>query len=286
MRTLRTAPLVLAVLLATGRAEAQEPRLYFEQDGEGQPLVFVADWAHDTGSWFRLLPLVRDGRRMIRYDPRGQGRSEAPPDGNLSLDAHVRDLDRLVTGLGLERVDLLGVGTGGIIALEFARREPGRVRSVTAVSPRVGWSPSELEFWNRFLGAYSRVGRPTLGEYSSVLMELWFGTMVVTRETWLEPFYDLMLRRQSAEALVASLAAWLSAEPRLGTSQVLVPVLVVRGERDHGGERDGEIRAAFPWFQRIRLTGAGAQPQVDAPGALAAELERFLDVAEAAAGSR
>lgn len=283
MRMPRTAPLLLVLLLGVGRAGAQEPRLFFEQDGEGRPLVLVADWAHDTGSWFRVLPGLRDGRRLIRYDPRGQGRSETPPRGDGSLDAHVRDLDRLVRGLGLERVDLIGVGTGGAIALEFARREPGRVRSVTAVSPRVGWTPAELEFWNRFLDAYDRVGRPSLGEYSSVLVGRWFGTGVVSREAWLEPFYDLMLRRQSAEALVAGLAAWLSAEPRLGTTPVPVPVMVVRGEHDPAGGRDGEIRAAFPWFERVRLAGVGVQPQVEAPGALLAELERFDARVEAGA---
>lgn len=284
MPLLRIATASLAAVVLAGSAApatAQEPRLFYEQDGTGTPVVFVGDWAHATTAWFRVLPGLRaPGRLLVRYDPRGQGRSEVPVTGQYALENHVRDLGRLVEGLGLERTHLVGAGTGAITALEYARREPGRVISVTAVAPRVGWSQSEREWWARFLGAYDRVGRPTMAEYTSVLVGHWFASPFVSRETWVEPFYDLMLRRQSAPALVESLWAWLSTDPRLGETRVPVPVLVVRGENDAGGERDGEIRAAFPWFRRVRLPGAGLRPEIEAPGALALEVSRFLDWAE------
>lgn len=267
-------------------APAQEPRLFYEQDGAGTPVVFVGDWAHSTVAWFRILPGVRTpDRQLIRYDPRGQGRSEVPVDGAYGPDAHVRDLGRLIDGLGLDRTHLVGAGTGAATALEYARREPGRVISVTAVGPRIGWSESEREWWGRFLGAYDRVGRPTMGEYSSVLVGRWYASAFVSRETWIEPFYDLMLRRQSAPALIESLWGWLSTDVVLGSTRVPVPVLVIRGERDPGGERDGEIRAAFPWFRRVRLPGAGLRPELESPAGVTAEVNRFLEWADGGAGA-
>lgn len=278
------AALALALGAPAPPASAQEPRLFYEQDGTGTPVVFVADWAHATGAWFRILPRLRvPGRQLIRYDPRGQGRSEVPVDGAYGPEVHVRDLARLIEGLGLERVHLVGAGTGAATALEYARREPGRVISVTAIAPRIGWSTPEREWWARFLGAYDRVGRPTMGEYSSVLVGRWFASGVVTREEWIEPFYDLMLRRQSAAALIESLWGWLSTDVELGESRVPVPVLVLRGEGDPGGERDGEIRTAFPWFRRTRLPGVGQRPELEAPGALTAEVNRFLAWADGGA---
>lgn len=278
------AALVLALGGRALPAPAQEPRLFYEQDGTGTPVVFVADWAHTTGAWFRILPELRvPGRQLIRYDPRGQGRSEVPVDGAYGPDVHVRDLARLIEGLGLERTHLVGAGTGAATALEYARREPGRVISVTAVAPRIGWDASEREWWGRFLGAYDRVGRPTMGEYSSVLVGRWYASATVRREGWIDEYYDLMLRRQSAPALIESLWGWLSADVELGSSRVPVPVLVIRGESDPGGERDGEIRAAFPWFRRTRLTGVGLRPELEAPGALTAEVNRFLAWADGGA---
>ena len=49
------------LLLVSAPADAQGPRLFYESDGTGTPIILVPDWGHDTGSWFRILPLLRRG---------------------------------------------------------------------------------------------------------------------------------------------------------------------------------------------------------------------------------
>src|SRR5688500_10600750 len=70
--------LVLLALVGAAPSSAQEPRLFYEEDGDGPPVVLIADWAHDTSTWFRLLPALRPGLRLVRYDLRAHGRSESP----------------------------------------------------------------------------------------------------------------------------------------------------------------------------------------------------------------
>ena len=266
-------------LLATVPALAQEPRLFYETDGEGQAVVFVPDWAHDTGSWFRLLPQLRsEGRWLIRYDLRGQGRSEAPVDGDYSLSAHDADLVRLLDGLGVERAQLVGSGLGGAIALRFALQHPERALAVVAIDPRLGWTAAERDGWERLLGAWERIGGPTLGEYSSVLVERWLGTRFADANPWVVPWYDLMLRRQSASALIASLRAALAGGVDLSVAApVDTPTLVVVGEDWSGIRQIDGMERTFPRLWRERLDDSRAQPALDAPGALAERLVEFLD---------
>jgi pimeloyl-ACP methyl ester carboxylesterase len=269
----------IGLLLASLPALAQEPRLFYEAEGEGVPVVFVPDWAHDTGSWFRLLPSLRsEGRRLIRYDLRGQGRSEVPADGDYSLSAHEADLVRLLDGLGVERAQLVGTGLGGAIALRFALLHPERALAVVAIDPRLGWTSAEREGWERLLGAWERIGGPNLGEYASVLVERWLGTRFADANPWVVPWYDLMLRRQSASALIAALRAALAGGVDLSVAApVDTPTLVVVGE-DWSGIRQVEgMGEAFPRLWRERLEDSGAQPALDAPVALAERLSEFLD---------
>ena len=272
-----TALLVAAAfLLAAAPLGAQGPRLFYESDGDGTPVVLVPDWAHDTGSWFRILPLLRaQERRLIRYDLRGQGRSEAPADGDYSLAAHRADLLRLLDGLGVDRAHLAGTGLGGSIALGFALEHPERVLSVTAAEPRVVWEDSEREAWSQLLGAWQRIGRPTLGEYTSVLVERWLGTEFATRNGWALPWYDLMLRRQSATDLIASMRAWLVESPPAPAAPSGVPALVVYGEEGMTAFEGEWLESAFPGAWSERLEDSRLEAALDAPAELARRLEEF-----------
>ena len=264
------------LLLAFAPADAQGPRLFYESDGAGTPIVLIPDWAHDTGSWFRILPLLRaQDRRLIRYDLRGQGRSEAPADGDYSLAAHRADLLRLLDGLEIERAHLAGTGLGGSIALGFALEHPERVLSVTAAEPRVDWESSERDSWSRLLEAWERIGRPTLGEYTSVLVERWLGTEFAVRNGWAVPWYDLMLRRQNAAALIAGRWAWLMESVAAPPAPSQVPALVVFGEEGMTAFEGEWLESAFPGAWRERFENSRSEPALDAPEELARRLDEF-----------
>ena len=270
--------ILVLLLLATAPARAQAPRLYYEADGAGTPVVLVPDWAHDTGTWFRLLPPLRaDGRRLIRYDLRGQGRSEVPSDGDYSLAAHRADLLRLLDGLEIERAHLVGSGLGAAIVLGFALEHPERALSVAALDPRLAWSESDRGSWQQLLAAWERIGRPTLGEYASVLVGRWLDTEFVVRNDWVVPWYDLMLRRQNASALIASMRSWLGESVDLAGAPSGTPALVVVGGRGALGPQGEALSAAFPRVWRERLDGSRSQPALDAPEELAERLAEFLD---------
>jgi len=276
MKILATIPFLLALLASP--AWAQGPSLFYEADGEGPPVVFVPDWAHDASSWFQLLPELRPGWRLVRYDPRGHGRSAAPEDGDYSLRAHVGDLERLLDGLEIERTSLVGSGAGAAIALAYAHAHPEKVTVVVAIAPRVGWTDEERAWWDRFFEAYDRVGRPSLAAYTSVLVDRWFGAEFANRHPWMVAFYDLMLRRQAPAPLVASLERWLVTDFIREPARD-VPVLVVWGGRHRSRSGEARVRMAFPRFERAVVRDAGQKPAFHSPreagGVVRSFLERF-----------
>ncbi|MGH7570569.1 MAG: alpha/beta fold hydrolase [Gemmatimonadota bacterium] len=261
------------------RLPSQPPELYFEADGEGPTIVFVPDWAGDSSVWFRILPLLRDGHRLVRYDPRGQGRSEAPEDGDYSVEAHRDDLFRVMDALDVETADIVAAGLGCRIAIKAALARPERFASLTLIEPHLAWTNDEASFWGRFLQAWERTGRPSLGEYAAVIVGHRFDEQFVIRERWIVDFYDLLLRRQDPEELIASLRTWLSSVLALPDSRNPVPVLIVRG----GGPGDIEplgdprIRATFSYTRRVWIPEAGRTPQIETPRELVERIgERWV----------
>lgn len=101
--------------------------LYYERAGEGPPLLFISG----TGGDLRVKPNVFDGGLgrafdLIAYDQRGLGRSDKP-DVRYSMADYADDAAALLDGLGFERIKVVGVSFGGMVAQELVLRHPTKV---------------------------------------------------------------------------------------------------------------------------------------------------------------
>src|SRR3954454_13562330 len=94
--------------------EKQSPiELYYEDHGNGKPIVLIHGWPLSGRSWEYQVPaLVEAGRRVITYDRRGFGNSSQPWRG-YDYDTLARDLDALLRHLDLRDVTLVGFSMGG-----------------------------------------------------------------------------------------------------------------------------------------------------------------------------
>jgi 3-oxoadipate enol-lactonase len=105
-----------------------EVTLWWAESGgaDGTPLVAIQGLGYTADMWFRVLPGLSAGRRMIRFDNRGVGRSNVPPTP-WSIADMVGDTVAVLDAAGVERADVLGVSMGGLIAQELALGHPDRV---------------------------------------------------------------------------------------------------------------------------------------------------------------
>ena len=107
-------------------------RLAFAEVGQGPPLVRTGRWLthleYDWESpvWRPFLHELAAGRRVIRYDARGNGLSDWDA-ADISFEAFVRDLETVIEASGVKRFALLGMSQGVAVSIAYAVRHPERV---------------------------------------------------------------------------------------------------------------------------------------------------------------
>jgi pimeloyl-ACP methyl ester carboxylesterase len=116
-------------------AELPGARLWFEDSGGAGPVVVLLHAG--TGScrmWRHQVPaLAGAGLRVIAYDRRGHGRTEANEAGVAA-----EDLAALLAHLRIASAHLVGTAAGAIVALDFALSQPQRVRRLVLANTHGG----------------------------------------------------------------------------------------------------------------------------------------------------
>ncbi|MBV9314895.1 MAG: alpha/beta fold hydrolase, partial [Pseudonocardia sp.] len=125
-------------------------RLHIEVDGPLDApitLVLIHGWTLDTRSWAPVTRvLTAPGHpplRVVRYDHRGHGRSDAVAKADMTIDALADDLAQLITHrVPVGPVVLAGHSMGGMTAMALAQRYPElvarRVAGLALISTAVG----------------------------------------------------------------------------------------------------------------------------------------------------
>ncbi|ACH37117.1 chloroperoxidase/bromoperoxidase, non-heme-type [Citrifermentans bemidjiense Bem] len=99
--------------ITVGKENSCNIDLYYEDMGEGQPVVLIHGWPLSSRSWERQVPaLLKAGFRVIAYDRRGFGQSSRPGSG-YDYDTLADDLHALMTRLDLRKAVLVGFSMGG-----------------------------------------------------------------------------------------------------------------------------------------------------------------------------
>lgn len=92
--------------------------LYYEDNGDGDPVVFVHGWTCNRHFFGDQIAALRDDRRVLALDLRGHGDSEAPQHG-LTMERVATDVRELVDYLGLTSVSLVGWSMGAHVIFDY-----------------------------------------------------------------------------------------------------------------------------------------------------------------------
>jgi len=129
-------------------------RLKYVDRGSGDAIVFVHNGSVSHRLWDYQLGYFERSHRVIAPDLLGLGASDRP-DIRYTADDYVAQLTHLVDELGLDRFHVVGCCLGGSIALEFARRQPTRVETLTVITAA---TPKTIS--SGFLGLFEKISRP------------------------------------------------------------------------------------------------------------------------------
>lgn len=93
-------------------------KLYYEVEGEGEPIVFVHGWSCAHDSFTEVIRHMKNQYRCISYSHRGHGASDTA-EGGYTLPQLARDLHELIEYLNLKDVTLVGHSMGGYTVYEY-----------------------------------------------------------------------------------------------------------------------------------------------------------------------
>jgi pimeloyl-ACP methyl ester carboxylesterase len=111
-------------------AELEERRVYYEEHGEGDPVLLINGLGADHTTWGLQTEFFRDHFRVIVFDNPGVGQTEGPR-GPYTSALFADVAARLLRFLGLARAHVVGASMGGLIAQQVAVRHAELVRSLT-----------------------------------------------------------------------------------------------------------------------------------------------------------
>ncbi|MFT3691003.1 3-oxoadipate enol-lactonase [Paenirhodobacter sp.] len=247
--------------------------LHIRDDGprDGRPVVFANSLGTDLRVWDALLPMLPPGLRIVRFDKRGHGLSDAPP-APYRLDTLVDDAEALCETLGLTGVTFVGLSIGGLIGQGLAAKRPDLLRALVLMDTAAQIGSAEM--WQARIDTIRAQGIAAL---QGPIMERWFTAPF--RDT--NPEFALwcnMLTRTTVEGYIGCCAAIAAADLTESTRALRLPVLALAGDEDGSTPPDlVRATAALCGAEFHLIPDAGHIPCVEQPAATAARLTAFLE---------
>ncbi|MBC8160985.1 MAG: alpha/beta hydrolase [Roseiflexaceae bacterium] len=217
-----------------GYIDVGDLKIYYEDHGVGWPLVLLHGGL-TTGDmmWGDRVPALAQYFRVIVPDSRGHGRTNNPA-GTLNYSQMADDVAGLISALGLIRPTIIGYSDGAQIALELGLRHPDQMTAL--ILGGVVTQPT-----TQYLAAlgdmgFSQPGQLDFDQFERVYPEF-FDTIKTAHAHVYGPEYWRRFFLQISEL-------WLGlptyADEALAT--ILVPSLIITGDRDETGSLDESLR--------------------------------------------
>ena len=249
-------------------------KVHYRDEGpkEGLPVVFSNSLGTDFRVWDALLPHLPMGLRIIRYDKRGHGLSEAP-DAPYFMGDLVQDAASLMDHLGVKNALFIGLSIGGMIAQGLAAERPDLVRAMVLsdTAAKIG----NEQIWAERVDAVRKGGIVALEQ---PILERWFSKGFRQDKSAELAGWRHMLCRTPVEGYVGCSQAIAETDLYDSTARLTLPTLAVVGSEDGSTPpdlvRETADLIAGSQFKVIRK--AGHLPCVEQPVEMAELITEFM----------
>ncbi|MER6810821.1 alpha/beta fold hydrolase [Spirillospora sp. NPDC000708] len=239
------------------------------RDGEPTALVFLHYWGGSHRTFAPVIDRLASGRTVVSYDHRGWGAARDLP-GPYGIERLADDALDVVRGLGLDRYVLVGHSMGGKTAQLVASRRPAGLAGLVLVAP----APP----------------RPTVDASAAEALSHAYDSRATVADALQHVLTHRPLSADLREQVIAdSLAAGDDARlawPRQGITADIsdaagaidVPVHVLAGRHDRvdpPASLEADLLPIIPGSRMTVIEDTGHLSPLEAPGALAAQIDRF-----------
>lgn len=235
--------------------------LHYRIDGDpqGAPIVFANSLGTDFRLWDKVIPLLPEGLRILRFDKRGHGLSSCPP-GDYSIRDLVIDTAQLMHALDFENSLFVGLSIGGLIAQGLASHHRQLVSSIVISNSAAKIGTEQM--WQERMHSLRSGGIEALADN---IMERWFSNNFRASQSEELLGWRNMLTRTPVEGYIGCCAAIAASDFTQSTAELNLPAMLIAGDED-GSTPPELIRATADLIKGSRyelITGAGHLPCVE-----------------------
>jgi pimeloyl-ACP methyl ester carboxylesterase len=262
--------------------------LYVEETGQGEPVLFIHEFAGDHRSWEPQIRALSRRYRCVAYNARGYPPSQVPTDVSAySQGRAVADAIAVLDGLGIERAHVVGISMGGFCALHVGLRHPDRVRSLVVAACGYGAQPERQDAFRKecdvIADAFEQEGTVAVAERYAI------GPARVQFQNkdprgWAQ--FAAELAEHSAEGSARTMRGVQRERPSLydltaDLRAMTVPTLIITGDEDEGClEPDLMLKRTIPSAGLAVLPRTGHTCNLEEPELFNRLVLDFLTAAE------
>jgi 3-oxoadipate enol-lactonase len=205
-------------------------RIAYRVDGpEGAPAIVLSNSMGCTmAMWEPQIAALTERYRVIRYDRRGHGASDAP-DGDYTIALLAEEAIAVVDAAGVDKAHWCGLSIGAMTGLWLATHNPERIGRLVAASCAVHMPPADI--WNGRIRMAKSRGTAPLAEPT---MKLWFTDAFRAENPDAVERVRADFATTATEGFCGCCAAMRDMDQRKTIRAISQPVLVIAGSDDTG----------------------------------------------------
>ena len=239
-------------------------------------LVFSNSLATSLAMWDEQAAALQTSFRVLRYDQRGHGETDAPS-GRYAFDTLLDDALALMDAHNIDKAHFAGLSMGGATALGLAERRPQRFHSIVVADSPCQSTPQSSQQWEERIAVAQKQGiealvEPTVGR--------WFPPETVAANP---PYLDkirAMIRATPVNGFIGCAAALAAHDYASAVGTVKCPTLFIVGEQDGATPiAMAKLHEKLAGSRFVTLPGAGHISNMDRPAEFSRALRAFLSAA-------
>jgi len=238
-------------------------RTYYEEHGEGEPLLLMHGGACTIEIFSELTPELANRYKVILPERRGHGRT-ADIEGPISYDLMAQDTIAFMEAAGITSAHLVGYSDGAVVGILVAMARPDLVKKLVSISGNF-----DVNGLTKEALAFLQSATPETFEHAPTLaklVEMYKQTTPDGSEHWSIVFEKL--KRMMLE------------EPKIppqNLSRITAPTLIMAGDRDMITlEHTIELFRAIPKAQLCIVPGSSHGLVLEKPRLVAQAILDFL----------
>jgi 3-oxoadipate enol-lactonase len=193
-------------------------------------IIFIHGFPFNMSMWNMQVKALENNYRLITYDVRGHGNSDAG-NGDFSIELFVKDLLSLMDTLKIEKTVLCGLSMGGYIALNAIENHPERFDALILSDTNCIADTSEVK--EKRLKSIENIRKNGVEKYADEsIKNLFAPESFTTKKEEIAAVREMIMKTSKQSLCNTLLALSVRKETCNKLPEIKVPVLIMVGKED------------------------------------------------------